>query len=277
MSGVTAAPALAGRVAIVTGAGRGIGRAHAVHLASLGAEVVVNDVGSSMAGEGMDAAPATEVVAEIEAAGGRAVVNTDDVSSFVGGERIVHAAIDAFGRIDIVVNNAGIVVAGSLAAVSEADMLRLFAVHCIGSVATARAALPYMLAQAHGRIVNTVSEAALDTRFTAGVAYGGAKGAVWAATIAMAAEVAGTGVTVNAVSPGARTRMNEAMLEAAGTALALGPEHVARLVGRLVADDAGDINGAVVHAAGGALREYQLTRSGDTPLVARLLGSATAG
>jgi NAD(P)-dependent dehydrogenase (short-subunit alcohol dehydrogenase family) len=154
--------------------------------------------------------------------------------------------------------------------------LRLFAVHCIGSVATARAALPFMLAQGHGRIVNTVSEAALDTRFTAGVAYGGAKGAVWAATIAMAAEVAGTGVTVNAVSPGARTRMNEAMLVAAGTAAALGPEHVARLVAQLVADDAGDINGAVVHAAGGALREYRVARSGDTPLVARLLGSAAA-
>ena len=269
----TAQP-LAGRVAVITGAGRGIGRAHALHLASLGAAVLVNDVGSSVAGVGADATPAMEVVAEIEAAGGRAAVNSDDVASFVGGERIVQAAIGAFGRIDIVVNNAGIVAAGSLATVTESDLLRLFAVHCIGSVATARAALPFMLAQGHGRIVNTVSEAALDTRFTAGVAYGGAKGAVWAATIAMAAEVTGTGVTVNAVSPGARTRMNEAMLQAAGTADALGPEHIARLVGLLVADDAGDINGAVVHAAGGALREYKVSRSGDTPLVARLLGLA---
>ncbi|MDO8390390.1 MAG: SDR family NAD(P)-dependent oxidoreductase [Actinomycetota bacterium] len=269
-------PTLAGRVAAVTGAGRGIGRAHAVHLATLGAAVVVNDVGSSMAGEGADASPANEVVAEIIAGGGRAVANGDDVSSFAGGERIVQCAIDAFGRIDILVNNAGIVSAGTLATVTEADLLRLFAVHCIGSIATARAALPFMLAQSHGRIVNTVSEAALDTRFTAGVAYGGAKGAVWAATIAMAAEVAGTGVTVNAISPGARTRMNEAMLAAAGTAAALGPEHIARVVALLVADDAGDINGAVVHAAGGAIREYQVARSGDTALVARLLGAAPA-
>ncbi|MDO8361661.1 MAG: SDR family NAD(P)-dependent oxidoreductase [Actinomycetota bacterium] len=269
--------ALAGRVAIVTGAGRGIGRAHALHLASLGAAVLVNDVGSSMAGEGTDETPAGEVVAEVMANGGTAVANGDDVGSFAGGERIVRAAIEAFGRIDIVVNNAGIVAAGSLATVTEADMLKLFAVHCIGSVATARAALPFMLAQAHGRIVNTVSEAALDTRFTAGVAYGGAKGAVWAATIAMAAEVAGTGVTVNAVSPGARTRMNEAMLEAAGTSAALGPEHIARLVARLVADDAGDINGAVVHAAGGAIREYRVSRSADTPLVARLLDLPVGG
>jgi len=273
---MTTAQPLAGRVAVVTGAGRGIGRAHALHLASLGAAVLVNDVGSSVAGEGADATPAMEAVAEIAAAGGRAAVNSDDVSSFAGGERIVQAAIEAFGRIDIVVNNAGIVAAGRLATVTEADLLRLFSVHCIGSIATARAALPFMLAQGHGRIVNTVSEAALDTRFSAGVAYGGAKGAVWAATIAMAAEVAGTGVTVNAVSPGARTRMNEAMLQAAGTADALGPEHIARLVGLLVADDAGDINGAVVHAAGGALREYRVSRSGDTPLVARLLGLAPA-
>ena len=266
---------LAGRVAVVTGAGRGIGRAHAVHLASLGAAVVVNDVGSSMAGEGADSTPAQDVVAEIVAGGGRAVANADDVSSFAGGERIVQAAVDAFGRIDIVVNNAGIVGGGKVATVTEADLLRLFAVHCIASIATARAALPLMLAQGHGRIVNTVSEAALDTRFSAGVAYGGAKGAVWAATIAMAAEVAGSGVTVNAISPGARTRMNEEML--AGSAADLDPMHIARLAGLLVADDAGDINGAVVHAAGGALREYRVARSGDTPLVARLLASLADG
>lgn len=266
---------LSGRVAVVTGSGRGIGRAEALHLASLGAAVVVNDIGSSMRGEGADTSPAAEVVAEIVAAGGRAVANSDDVASFAGGERIVQFAIDHFGRIDIVINNAGIVSSKGLHDLTEADLLRLFAVHCIGSVGTARAALPLMLAQGHGRIVNTVSEAALDTRFSAGVAYGGAKGAVWAATIALAAEVAGTGVTVNAISPGARTRMNEEML--AASALDLDPMHVARLAGLFAADDAGDINGAVVHAAGGALREYRVSRTGDSPLVARFVAALAEG
>jgi len=260
-----------GRVAVVTGAGRGIGRAHALHLASLGAAVLVNDVGATMNGLGADRAPADAVVAEIISSGGRAVANGTDVSSFSGGEHIVSAALEAFGRIDIVVNNAGIVAGGSMTEVAEDDLMHLFKVHCIGSIATARAALPHMLAQGHGRIINTVSEAALDTRFSAGVAYGGAKGAVWAVTIAMAAEVAGTGVTVNAISPGARTRMNEDMLAVAGSGLDLDPMHVARLAGLLVDEDAGDINGAVVHAAGGALREYRVTRHADTSLVTRLL------
>jgi NAD(P)-dependent dehydrogenase (short-subunit alcohol dehydrogenase family) len=127
-----------------------------------------------------------------------------------------------------------------------------------------------MVAQGYGRIVNTVSEAALDTRFAGGVAYGAAKGAVWAATIAMAHEAAGSGVTVNAISPGARTRMNDFMFDATPTTLDLRPEHVAAVVGWLVSEEASDVNGVVVHAAAGAVREYAMTRSGDTALVARV-------
>jgi NAD(P)-dependent dehydrogenase (short-subunit alcohol dehydrogenase family) len=150
-------------------------------------------------------------------------------------------------------------------------MLQYFGVHCLGAIATARAALPHLLEQRHGRIVNTVSEAAFDMRLRSGVAYAAAKGAVWAATVALAAEVQGTGVTVNAISPGARTRMNDAMFAAMPSPVALPAEFVAQVVGCLVRDEAGSINGVVVHAAAGEIREYSVTRSGKTLLVSELL------
>lgn len=264
---------LAGRVAVVTGAGRGLGRSHAVTLAAQGAAIVVNDVGGDVSGEGCDPTIADAVVAEIEAAGGAACSNTGDVSSFAACEEIIGDAVERFGRIDIVVNNAGIAGGAPVTDLTEELLTRMLGVHFLGTVGMVRAALPEMRVQGYGRIVNTVSEAALDSRHPADVSYGGAKGAVWAATLAMAREVAGSGVTVNGLSPGARTRMSEDYLGArrGPPSIDLDPQHVSRVVAALVSESAADINGKVIHAAGGAVREYRVSRSASTDLVTRLV------
>ncbi len=266
--------ALDGRVALVTGAGRGIGRAHALLLAARGAAVVVCDVGAELDGSGNDTGVAAAVAAEIKAEGGRAVADTSDISTFAGGAHAVEAALDAFGRIDIVVNNAGVGGGGSIESVSEADLERVFAVNFLGSVGTSRAAWPHLRAQGWGRIVNTVSEVALDTKIPSGgeIGYGAAKAAVWSLTSSLATQGREDGITVNAVSPGAFTRMNEALFAASAPppGLDLDPVHVARVVGWLVSDDAADVTGRIVHAAGGHHREYVTARHRDTDLVARL-------
>ncbi len=268
---------LAGRVAVVTGAGRGIGRAHAITLAALGAAVVVNDLGTGLDGSGEDTGVAEAVIAEICTRSGRAIGDATDISSFAGGSALVERALTAFGRLDILINNAGIGADAPLDELDEETVLRLLRVHHIGTLATAKAALPIMRAQGHGRIVNTVSEAALDPRHPGGIAYGGAKAAVWAATLAMARETEGSGVTVNAISPGARTRMNDALFAALGEpALDLDPFHVARVVAALVADDAGHLNGRIVHAAAGQVREYLVRRTADGDAVAFLTAASTS-
>ena len=265
---------LAGRVALVTGAGRGIGRAHAHLLASQGAAVVVGDVGAALDGAGADATVAAAVVEEITAAGGRAVADVSDISTFSGGERAVGTALDAFGRIDIVVNNAGLAGGGSIEAISEDALARVMAVNFVGSVGTTRAAWPHLQAQGWGRVVNTVSEVALDTKIPGGggVAYGAAKAAVWSLTLSLAEEGRAHGITVNAVSPGAFTRMNAAMFDVAPPppGLDLDPVHVARVVAWLASDDADDVTGRIIHAAGGHHREYLTARYRDTELVARI-------
>jgi NAD(P)-dependent dehydrogenase (short-subunit alcohol dehydrogenase family) len=258
---------LAGRVAVVTGAGRGIGRAHALRLAAHGAAVLVNDVGGSMTGHGSDPSPADQVAKHVRGAGGRAAANHDDVSTFAGAARIVDDALEHFDRVDILVNNAGIVGDAPIEEITEETLTGLLSVHYLGTVGMCRAAVPHMRAQGHGRIVNTVSEAALDTRFPGGIAYGGAKAAVWAATLAMAHQLDGTGITVNALSPGARTRMNDALFADREPALDLDSDHVARVVAAIVSDDAGHLNGCVVHAAAGAVREYRVSRTAESPVV----------
>jgi NAD(P)-dependent dehydrogenase (short-subunit alcohol dehydrogenase family) len=277
---VTSEERLDGRVALVTGAGRGIGRAHALALARRGAAVVVNDLGTALDGTGRDAAVATTVVAEIEAGGGRAVADTTDVASVDGGRRAVGTALEHFGRIDIVVNNAGFAAGGgTVAALDPAGIEALLAVHLLAALGTMNAAFPDMRSRGWGRVVNTVSEVALDARFAEPLGYGVAKGALWAATLAAAAEGAPHGITVNAISPGARTRMNAELLDTgfrehgpqgAGRGLDLDPAHVAEVVAFLASDAAGDITGRVIHAAGGQLREYTTTRTARSDVVERI-------
>ena len=267
---------LDGRVALVTGAGRGIGRADALVLAELGAAVVVNDLGTTVDGRGADAGPAGEVATEIIAAGGRAVPDTTDVASIEGGAAAVKVALEAFGRLDVLVNNAGFAVGGGdVEHPVETEIDALIGVHLKAALGTMRAAVPVMRSQGYGRIVNTVSEVALDARLTDGLGYGAAKAALWSVTLSAARALTGRGITVNAISPGARTRMNADLLDAgfrggASGALDLDPRHVARVVAYLAGEAAGDVTGRIVHTAGGAVREYTTSRTSRSPLVERI-------
>jgi NAD(P)-dependent dehydrogenase (short-subunit alcohol dehydrogenase family) len=264
---------LEGRVALVTGAGRGIGRAHALLLAERGAAVVVCDVGAALDGRGRDASVAHAVVDEIRRRGGVAHPDDSDVSSLAGGANAVDAALEAFGRLDIVVNNAGLATGAPLADVTESDLDRVLAVNFVGPLATARAAWPSLASSGHGRIVNTVSEAAFDAHQWGGqVGYGAAKAAVWSLTLTLAEAGRHDRITANAVSPGAFTRMNEAMFREQGRpeGLDLDPAHVARVVAWLVSDDADDVTGRVLHVAGGHHREYTMRREADTELARRV-------
>jgi NAD(P)-dependent dehydrogenase (short-subunit alcohol dehydrogenase family) len=252
------------RVALVTGAGRGLGAAHARLLAASGMAVVVNDASVGLDGRADGADVASDTVASIVDDGGLAVADRSDISSFDGARAAVERALDVFGGIDVVVNNAGILVTDGIAELSQDDLERCLAVHVVGAAGVARAAFPHLRAQHYGRIVNTISEAALGSGYGAGVAYAAAKAAIWGLTMALADEGAPHGITVNAVSPGAHTRMSAGHLRAAD----LAPEHVSRVVLALVS--AGDVTGRVVHAAGGAVREYRLRREDGTDLVRRL-------
>ena len=269
---------LSGRVALVTGGAGGLGRAHATLLARLGAAVVVNDVGVDVSGADPDPAKAEELAATLRDLGGRAVADTSDVGSFAGGAAAVQRAIDEFGRLDILINNAGTLGTTSLAEITEEALDRELRTHAVGTIATMRAAFPHMRAQGWGRVVNTLSEAALRTDLAAGIAYSTAKSAIWGATMSGALAGRGHGITVNALSPGARTRMSAAFLDAqpAQPGLDLSPQRVSEVMVGLCADDAGDISGRVVHAAGGQVREFVMKRVDDTDLVLRLREHAAA-
>lgn len=263
---------LDGRVAVVTGSGRGIGRAHAMTLAAAGAAVVVCDIGAEVDGSGRDASVAATVVEEITAAGGAAIADTSDISTFEGGASVVQAALEEFGRIDILINNAGVTGGASIETVTMEGLDRVFAVNFIGTVATTRAAWPHLRSQGWGRVVNTVSEVALDPRMGGGgLGYGQAKAAVWSLTITLAREAELLGITVNALSPGAFTRMNEAMFAASGRpGLDLDPRHVAKAAAWLCSDAASDVNGRIIHVAAGQHREYVTARRRDTELTRRI-------
>ncbi len=194
-----------GRVAVVTGAGRGIGRAHALLLAARGASVVVNDLGSSTDGVGADEGPAAAVAAEIVAAGGSAVADRNDVASVDGGQALVDAAVERFGRIDVVVNNAGIIRWAGLPDADLDNIERHLAVHVAGSFNTTRAAWPHFVEQGYGRIVMTTSAGLFGLPKNLG--YATAKGGLVGMTRSLHTAGAKHGIAINLIAPAAMTRM----------------------------------------------------------------------
>lgn len=253
---------LEGRVAIVTGAGRGIGRGEALLLAGEGAKVVVNDLGGGPAGDGADQSPADAVAAEIRDAGGEAVASYDSVATMEGGERIVRTALDAFGRLDILVNNAGILRDRMVFNMSEAEWDSVIDVHLKGHFSTTRHAGLVFRQQRSGRIVNTSSESGLGNMGQAN--YAAAKEGIVGLTRTCALDLGRYGATVNAIRPRAGTRLTlspemeeararrqaareqrgetDAARAAAGID-ALDPDLVAPLVVYLCTDAAADVNG----------------------------------
>jgi NAD(P)-dependent dehydrogenase (short-subunit alcohol dehydrogenase family) len=194
-----------GRVAVVTGAGRGIGRAHALLLAHRGASVVVNDLGGSMQGVGADAEPASTVAAEIVAAGGAAIADTSDVATAAGAQALVDAAVEQFGRLDILINNAGIIRWAGFPEADADNLARHLAVHVAGSFNTTRAAWPHMVEQGYGRIVMTTSTGMFG--LPDNLSYATAKAAVIGLTRSLTTAGAAHGIKVNLIAPAAFTRM----------------------------------------------------------------------
>jgi short-subunit dehydrogenase len=251
---------LDGKVAIVTGAGRGIGREEALVLASEGAKVIVNDVGGSLGGEGGDKSPAQEVVDTIVAAGGEAAVNADDISTWAGGKNVIDQAVDTFGSMDILVNNAGILRDKMCFNMEESDWDDVIRVHLKGHFATAQHASVYWRNRAKageevsGRIINTSSESGLFG--SAGQSnYSAAKGGIVSLTWTLARELQRYGITVNAIAPRARTRMTETIFtEMAKTDDGFDkfdPANIANLIGFLASDEAADVSGQVFVVFGG--------------------------
>ena len=238
---------LDGRVAIVTGSGRGIGREFARCLASEGAAVVINDVGAALDGSETGETPADQVVAEIEAAGGHAVANRDSVTDFDAARAIVQTAVDAFGRLDIVVNNAGIVRDKTLLKMDESDYDAVVAVHQKGTFNVTRHAADVMKAQEYGRIVNITSSAGLRGNFGQ-TNYGAAKAAIMGMTFVWSMELGRYGITVNAVAPAGATRMTAALYERSGKGVPPeeDPSLNAPLVAFLASDAAAHVNGQIL-------------------------------
>ena len=194
-----------GRVAVVTGAGRGIGRAHARLLGQLGAQVVVNDLGGSMTGIGADTQPAARVVAEITEAGGQAIADVSDVSTVDGAAALIGAAVDQFGRLDVLINNAGIMRWAKFPELDADQLAQHLAVHVSGSFNTTRAAWPHMVDQGYGRIVMTTSAGLFG--LPNNTAYATAKGGVVGLSRSLSVAGARHGIKVNLIAPAAMTRM----------------------------------------------------------------------
>jgi len=251
-----------GRVCIVTGAGRGIGREHALMLASEGAKVVVNDLGSDATGTGADAGPAGEVVAEIEGMGGEAVINGGDCSDWAQAKAMVDQAIDAFGRLDVVVNNAGILRDRMLATMAEEEWDAVIKVHLKGTAAPSHHAAAYWRAQVKegnevdGRIINTSSPSGIYGN-VGQTNYGAAKAGIAAFTVIAAQELHRYGVTVNGIAPTAWTRMTADLMrgEAAGEEIQekLAPRHIAKIITWLASSESKGVTGRIFDVKGDEL------------------------
>ncbi len=259
--------ALDGKVAIVTGAGRGIGRGEAMALAAEGAAVVVNDLGVSADGTAVGASPAELVVEEITAAGGRAVADANDVASWAGAEALVQAAVGTYGRLDVLVNNAGFLRDAMSFNMDEAAWDDVVRVHLKGHFAPTRFAAAHWRERAKagddagGAIVNTASEAGLYGG-TGQANYVAAKAGIAGMTIGLARELTRYGVRVNAVAPRARTRMTEALLgemaaEQQDTFDEWDPDNVGPVVAWLASDAAADVSGQVFVVVGGRVHRFR--------------------
>jgi len=265
-------PDLNGKVAIVTGAGRGIGREHALALAQAGASVVVNDLGGSVAGEGSDATPAQTVVNEIVAAGGKAVANYDDVSDFSAAEHMIQRALERYGRLDILVLNAGILRDRMLVNMTEEEWDSVIAVHLKGHFGPLRHAAAYWREQSkagedvRGRVIATSSPSGVFGN-VGQVNYGAAKAGIAALTVIAAQELVRYGVTVNCLAPNARTRMTEMTfgdLDAPEEGFdPLDPGNMSPLVVALSADEAQDITGQVFFVWGGTVNVLRPWDTGE--------------
>ena len=244
-----------GRVCIVTGAGRGIGREHALMLSAHGAKVVVNDLGASRDGSGDDAGPAQQVVDEIKAAGGEAAANTDDISTWDGAKSLITQAIDTFGGLDVLVNNAGILRDRMLFSMTEEEWDSVIKVHLKGTFGPSRFAAEHWRNRAKdgqandARIINTTSASGLYAN-PGQTNYAAAKAGIAAFTQVAAQELSRYGVTVNAVAPGALTRLTEDLGLADEMKEKYDPRWVAPIVTWLASPLSADITGQVIESSG---------------------------
>lgn len=261
-----------GRVCVVTGAGRGIGREHALLLAAQGAKVIVNDVGGSMDGEGHAAGPAEEVVAEITAAGGEAAANTDDISSFEGAEKLIAQAIDTFGDLHVVVNNAGILRDRMLTNMTEAEWDAVIRVHLKGTFGPSHFAAAYWRERSKAgdevdaRIINTSSPSGIYGNIGQ-TNYGAAKAGIAAFTLIAAMELERYGVTVNAIAPAALTRMTENLGMGQAdeeTKEQLSPKWIAPIVCWLASAESASVTGRVFDVTGMELAVAEGWHKGPT-------------